>query len=105
MDEWLQTLAPHSVARYFPILWVGPTAAGHLKPTALAQKEGNGALWRYSMEMAKEAEERGMEVLGMWNATIQAESWDGSGYGVGVGLLQAMMVSLDVFSTSSLLWR
>jgi hypothetical protein len=33
-----------------------------------------------------------LEVLGMWNMTVQASSWDGRSYGARVGLVQAMMV-------------
>ncbi len=44
--------------------------------------------------MAKEARLREVESLGMYNLTLQAGSWDGSGYGMRVGLVQAMMVSL-----------
>jgi hypothetical protein len=34
-----------------------------------------------------------MEVLGMYNATLQAASWDGKRYGEKVAMMQAMMVS------------
>ena len=45
------------------------------------------------MEMAKEARARELDALGMYNLTLQAGSWDGSGYGLKVGLVQAMIVS------------
>ena len=91
MDEWI-TLADTS-NRNLPFLWVGPTAAGHLKPPGQILSQGNNALWHYTVEMAKEAKERELESLGMYNLTLQAKSWDGSSYGTRVGLVQAMMVS------------
>lgn len=40
----------------------------------------------------KEAKARQLDALGMFNLTLQANSWDGSNYGQRVGLVQAMMV-------------
>lgn len=97
MDEWI-TLADAS-ARNVPIIWVGPTAAGHLKPPGQILSQGNNALWHYTVEMAKEARAREVETLGMYNLTLQAGSWDGSNYGTRVGLVQAMMVSFSFFCT------
>ena len=98
MDEWI-TLADASL-RNSPILWVGPTAAGHLKPPGLILNQGNNALWHYTIEMAKEAKSRDLDALGMYNLSLQASSWDGSGYGQKVTLVQAMMVSLCPFILS-----
>jgi hypothetical protein len=100
MDEWL-TITDAS-PRNTPFLWVGPTAAGHLKPPGKILSEGNNALWHYTVEMAKEAKGRGLDALGMYNFTLQATSWDGTGYGLRVGLVQAMMVSY--LSPSCDLW-
>lgn len=96
MDEWIQ-LADATV-RNTPILWVGPVAAGHLKPPGLILNQGNNALWHYTIETAKEARSKDIEPLNMYNMTLQATSWDGSHYGERVSLVQAMMVS---FSSSS----
>ena len=90
MDEW-QTLAKTS-GRSSPFLWIGPTAPGH-------QKKASGiddfpAVWEYAIATADAAHQRGMDVLGMYNATLQAVSWDdGVHYGEKVALMQAMMVS------------
>ena len=92
MDEWV-TLADIS-QRNVPFLWVGPNAAGHLKPPGQILSQGNNALWHYTIEMAKEARNRELDSLGMYNLTLQAGSWDGSYYGQKVVLIQAMMVSL-----------
>ena len=95
MDEWL-TIADNS-GRNSPFLWLGPNAAGHLKVPAKIMQEGNNALWHYSLEMGKEAQRRGVESLELYNATVQANSWDGQSYGERVNLVQAMMVSLELF--------
>ncbi|KAL9059878.1 MAG: hypothetical protein Q9162_000948 [Coniocarpon cinnabarinum] len=90
MDEWL-TIADNS-GRNSPFLWVGPNAAGHMKPPAKIMQEGNNALWHYSVEMGKEAQRRGVESLELLNATVQADSYDGGNYGERVSLVEAMMV-------------
>ena len=90
MDEWV-TLADAS-GRNIPILWVGPNAAGHLKPPGQILTQGNNALWDYTLETMKEAKARQLDALGMYNLTLQANSWDESSYGQKVGLVQAMMV-------------
>lgn len=92
MDEWL-ALADAS-QRNVPFLWVGPNAAGHLKPPGQILGQGNNALWHYTVEQSKEAKARELDALGMYNLTLQAASWDGSSYGPKVALVQAMMVSL-----------
>ena len=98
MEEWL-TLADTFVedsSRQVPFLWLGPVAAGHLKPPGQILSQGNNAVWHYTVEMAREARKRGMETLGLYNMTLQASSWDGTAYGERVALVQAMMVSLDM---------
>lgn len=92
MDEWV-SLADSS-GRNVPFLWIGPNAAGHLKPPGQILSEGNNAIWHYTLEMGKEARSREVDALAMYNLTLQANSWDGSGYGMRVALVQAMMVSL-----------
>ncbi|KAL8928957.1 MAG: hypothetical protein Q9172_000709 [Xanthocarpia lactea] len=90
MDEWV-TLADIS-QKNVPFLWVGPNAAGHLKPPSQILSQGNNALWHYTIEMAEEAQARQLDALGMYNFTLQARSWDGSYYGQKVVLVQAMMI-------------
>ena len=91
MDEWLSIA--DAAARNSPFLWLGPTAAGHRQPPGLILEQGNNARWHFTLEMAKEAMARQVETLGMFNATVQASSWDGNTYGLRVALMQAMMVS------------
>ena len=97
MDEWVSLAdSTGGGGRNCPFLWVGPNAAGHLKPPGQILQEGNSALWHYTMETGKEASKRDVEALGMWNFTVQACSWDGTGFGVGVALVQAMMVRMMI---------
>ncbi|KAL4801498.1 hypothetical protein BDV18DRAFT_167331 [Aspergillus unguis] len=87
IDEWL-TLAKTS-ARDTPFLWVGPTAPGHLNPPG---DNVHANSWQYTQETTTLAQSRGIDVLGMYNATVQAQSWDGMHYGEDVALMQAMMI-------------
>jgi hypothetical protein len=75
--------------RKTPMLWVGPPA-----PTHLEGKEGSPQqdVWRFSMEMAQAAKDRGVDSLGLWNMTVQANS-NGKNFGEGVAITQAMMVT------------
>ncbi|KAL6717547.1 hypothetical protein ACLMJK_005462 [Lecanora helva] len=90
MDEWV-SLADDS-GKNVPFLWIGPNAAGHLKPPSQIASEGNNAIWHYTRETIKEAKSRELDAIGMYNLTLQANSWDGSHYGLKVSLVQAMMV-------------
>lgn len=75
--------------RNSPILWVGPSAAGHID---IRGRLGNQQIWDFDRNMKKVARENGVEVLGMWNMTVQASSWDGVRFGEKVALEQAMMI-------------
>ncbi|KAB8074446.1 hypothetical protein BDV29DRAFT_122431 [Aspergillus leporis] len=87
MDEWL-ALA-QSTKRDMPFLWVGPTAPGHQKSSGNSL---HASSWYYTLDTSEAARTRGMEALGMYNTTLQADSWDGIHYGEKVSLIQAMMV-------------
>ncbi|KAL4918187.1 hypothetical protein BDW62DRAFT_217694 [Aspergillus aurantiobrunneus] len=87
IDEWL-TLAKTSAKRT-PFLWIGPTAPGHQKPPG---DNVHANSWQYTQETAQVAQSKGVDVLGMYNATLQAKSWDGMRHGEEVALMQAMMV-------------
>ncbi|KAL4793253.1 hypothetical protein BDV19DRAFT_366894 [Aspergillus venezuelensis] len=86
IDEWL-TLAKTS-SRKTPFLWIGPTAPGYQKPPS---DNVHATSWQYTQDTASVAESKGIDVLGMYNATVQAESWNGLRYGEEVALMQAMM--------------
>ena len=85
--EFLQ-LADES-KRKTPMLWIGPTAAGHID---IKGRKGNQEIWRFATEMAKIAKGKDVEALGLWNLTVQADSYDGKGFGEDVSIVAAMMV-------------
>lgn len=75
--------------RKTPILWVGPSAAGHID---VKDRKGNQEIWEFDRHMEHLALEHDIEVLKMWNMTVQAESWDGVRFGEKVAVTQAMMI-------------
>ncbi|RMZ89548.1 hypothetical protein DV736_g3217, partial [Chaetothyriales sp. CBS 134916] len=75
--------------RKTPMLWIGPTAAGHID---IKNRKGNQEIWDFDMNMAKVASQKDIEVLHMWNLTVQATSHDGLHFGEKVAITQAMMV-------------
>lgn len=75
--------------RTTPLLWIGPTAAGHIE---VKSRKGNQEIWDFDRRMGQIAVENDVEVLGMWNMTVQASSWDGMRFGESVAIVQAMMV-------------
>ena len=75
--------------RKTPMLWIGPTAAGHIE---IKGRKTNQEIWWFDEAMTKTANNNDIEVLKMWNLTIQASSWDGVRFGEKVALVQAMMV-------------
>ncbi|KAE8378385.1 hypothetical protein BDV26DRAFT_191825 [Aspergillus bertholletiae] len=87
MDEWL-ALA-QSGKHDMPFLWLGPTAPGYQKHS---ESNIHASSWQYTLDASEAARNRGMETLGMYNATLQADSWDGMHYGEKEALVQAMMV-------------
>lgn len=78
-----------SVKRPTPMLWIGPAAAGHID---IKGRKGNQEIWTFSRKMADFAISQDVEVLNMWNMTVQATSWDGIHFGEEVAITQAMMV-------------
>jgi len=75
--------------RKTPSLWIGPSAAGHIE---IKNRKGNQEIWDFDKHMETEAQASGIEVLKMWNMTVQADSWDGIGFGEKVAITQAMML-------------
>jgi hypothetical protein len=75
--------------RKTPMLWIGPTAAGHID---VKDRKGNQEIWDFDRNMAKIAVDNDIEVLKMWNLTVQASSYDGLHFGEKVAITQAMMV-------------
>lgn len=71
------------------MLWIGPTAAGHIE---IKNRKGNQEIWDFDAEMAAVAQKNDVEVLKMWNMTVQANGFDGLRFGEKVAITQAMMV-------------
>lgn len=80
-----------STSRKTPILWINPPAPGHLDIRG-NNRVGHSDLWTFSSEMERVATEEDVELLGLWNMTVQASSWDGRRFGGKVAMVQAMMV-------------
>lgn len=72
-----------------PMLWVGPTAAGHVD---IKDRKGNQEIWDFDQQVGNAAIVNGIEALKMYNLTVQAGSWDGLRFGEKVAITQAMMV-------------
>ncbi|OLL23082.1 hypothetical protein NEOLI_001229 [Neolecta irregularis DAH-3] len=75
-----------------PRIFVAPAAAGPHKPDEWIPLQGNKKIMLFEEEMKILMKARGMEVLGTWNATIQAFSYDGSHRGLRTQLLLSQMV-------------
>ena len=54
-----------------------PNACGKEKPDEWIQSQGNKALMIFEESVGVEVRRRGLEHLGTWNATIQANKFDG----------------------------
>lgn len=75
--------------RNTPMLWIGPTASGHVE---IRGRKGNQEIWEFDRHMSQVAGKVDVDVLGVWNLTVQASSWDGVRFGERVAIVQAMMV-------------
>ncbi|RMZ79846.1 hypothetical protein DV737_g3257, partial [Chaetothyriales sp. CBS 132003] len=75
--------------RKTPMLWIGPIAPGHID---IKNRKGNQEIWDFDTNMAKVASQNDIDVLHMWNLTVQATSHDGLHFGEKVAITQAMMV-------------
>jgi hypothetical protein len=71
------------------MLWIGPTAVGHID---IKDRKGNQEIWDFDKQLAHVAAQNDIEVLKMWNVTVQASSWDGLRFSEKVAITQAMMV-------------
>ncbi|PKY01401.1 hypothetical protein P168DRAFT_312551 [Aspergillus campestris IBT 28561] len=87
MDEWLESA--QSSGRDMPFLWVGPNSPGHQNSPG---DNVRARSWQYTLDASDAARGKGVESLGMYNATLQADSWDGVHYGEKVAVMQAMMI-------------
>ena len=76
----------------WPRLIVTPNAAGKAKPDEWIVSQGNKALMLFEESVKTEAARRGVEHLGTWNMSIQANMYDGVHVDLRGNLVKAMMV-------------
>ena len=62
----------------FPRLFLTPNAAGERKPDLFIARQGNIALTRFEKQVGEWIKERGMDHLGTYNMSIQANNPDGT---------------------------
>lgn len=86
-NPWLQE--PGAV---FPKLFVSPTAAGEMKPEEYREVQGNVRIVPFTKAMREWAPSWGAQHLGMFNATLESSSPDGTHAGMKANMLKAMMV-------------
>jgi hypothetical protein len=90
MEEWYALAT--GAERNIPMLFLGPRAFGLNKPLGTVPKEGNAAVWRYQDQVSGIAKENHIEILGLYNLTMQASTPNGERFGEKVALVEAMMV-------------
>jgi hypothetical protein len=85
-------IAPYLAAKgaIWPRLFITPNAAGPLKPDQWIVTQGDKALQIFEGSVREEARERGVEHLGTWNMSIQANKFDGVHLDLRGNLIKAM---------------
>jgi hypothetical protein len=73
-------------------IFVTPSAAGKGKPNEYLVAQGNKALMLFEEAVGVEVAKRGLEHLGTWNMSIQANKFDGVHLDMRGNLVKAMMV-------------
>jgi hypothetical protein len=89
---YLAEAATGGIKPYFPRLFMPPSACGDNKPSQFLLTQGNEALRRFEHGVAAMAPSKGLEFLGTWNMSIQADIPDGTHAGVRTNVLKAMMI-------------
>lgn len=83
LEEWL--VLASAAERNIPILFLSPPAIG--------SPDSNTAVWQFHQRMATLLKHKRVELLGLYNLTLQASSLErGLHFGERVALVQAMMV-------------
>lgn len=97
--NWLDGINSHTLAAapylnekgaIWPRLFITPNAAGPLKPDQWIVSQGDKALQIFEDSVREEARERGVEHLGTWNMSIQANKFDGVHLDLRGNLIKAM---------------
>ena len=76
----------------FPRLFISPSAAGPRKPDQFIITQGDKALQLFEESTRIETRKRGVEHLGTWNMSIQANKYDGVHLDLRGNLIKAMAV-------------
>lgn len=79
-------------APLFPRLFISPSAAGPTKPDQFIVSQGDKALQIFEESTRLEVRKRGVEHLGTWNMSIQANKYDGVHLDLRGNLIKAMAV-------------
>jgi hypothetical protein len=83
LDEWLALAL--AAERNIPLLF--------LSPPAIESPDSNTAVWQFHQRMSTVAKEKHVDMLGLYNLTLQATSMDGGQhFGERVALVEVMMV-------------
>lgn len=97
--NWLEGVLAHTLdqAPYlenglWPRLFISPNAAGILKPDQWVQSQGDKALQLFEASVHEEVRDRGVDHLGTWNMSIQANKYDGVHLDLRGNLIKAMSV-------------
>lgn len=92
---WLETVVEaieSKLGKNWSGLFVTPSSAGKEKPDEWLRSQGNKKLMLYEEAVGLEAQKKGLEHLGTWNMSIQANKYDGVHLDMRGNLVKAMMV-------------
>jgi hypothetical protein len=90
LDELLSLAS--GAQRNIPVLYLGPQALGSVGDASRSVRDDDTALWHYSEKMANVVKQRKVDMLGLYNLTLQATSIEGVYFEEKVALVEAMMV-------------
>ena len=76
----------------WPRLFMTPNAAGKAKPDEWLVSQGDKALQIFELAVKEQVERRGLEHLGTWNMSAQANKFDGVHLDLKGNLIKGMMV-------------
>ena len=74
----------------WPRLFITPNAAGKKKPDNWLVSQGDKALMVFEESVRVEAAKRGVETMGTWNMSVQADKYDGVHLDLKGNLVKAM---------------
>lgn len=78
--------------RNIPVLYLGPGAFGVGEDASAPFGDDHTAMWHYTEHMTNVVKQRNVDMLGLYNLTLQATSIEGVYFEEKVALVEAMMV-------------